>query len=51
MVNSAAMRRRAVARRGFTLLEILVAIFILAVVTSLVMAAFGGIYEGAERIT
>lgn len=51
MVNSAAMRRRAVARRGFTLLEILVAIFILAVVTSLVMAAFGGVYEGAERIT
>jgi general secretion pathway protein J len=51
MHNNAATRRCAVSRRGFTLLEILVAIFILAVVTSMVMAAFGGIYEGAERIT
>ncbi len=51
MHNNGATRRRAGSMRGFTLIEILVAIFVLAVVTSLVMAAFGGIYEGAERIT
>ena len=36
--------------RGFTLIEILIAVFILAIVVSLVMGSFNGIYEGAERI-
>ena len=36
--------------RGFTLVEILIAVFILAVVVSLVMGSFSGIYEGADRI-
>ncbi len=36
--------------RGFTLVEILIAVFILAIVVSLVMGSFNGIYEGAERI-
>ncbi len=36
--------------RGFTLVEILIAVFILAIVVSLVMGSFSGIYEGAERI-
>lgn len=36
--------------RGFTLLEILTAVFILAIVVSLVMGSFGGIFEGADHI-
>jgi general secretion pathway protein J len=36
--------------RGFTLLEILVAIFILAIVVSLVLSAFNGIFSNADRI-
>lgn len=36
--------------QGFTLIEILVAIFILAIVTSLIMGVFDGIYGSAERI-
>lgn len=36
--------------RGFTLLEIITAVFILAVVVSLVVGTFDGIYEGADRI-
>jgi len=44
------MRCTAPASRGFTLIEILVAVFILAIVVSLVMGSFSGIYEGAERI-
>jgi prepilin-type N-terminal cleavage/methylation domain-containing protein len=37
-------------RRGFTLIEILTAVFILAVVVSLVMGSFAGIYEDADHI-
>ena len=36
--------------RGFTLLEILTAIFILAIVVSLVMVAFDGIFSNADRV-
>ena len=37
-------------RRGFTLLEILIAIFILAVVVSLVFGTFDGIFSSAEHV-
>lgn len=36
--------------RGFTLLEILTAIFILAIVVSLVLGAFNGIFSNADRL-
>lgn len=36
--------------QGFTLIEILAAVFILSIVVSLVMGSFGGLFEGAERI-
>ena len=36
--------------RGFTLIEILIAIFILAVVVSLVVSAFNGIFSNADHI-
>lgn len=36
--------------RGFTLLEILAAMAVLAVVVSMVMMVFGGIYDSAERL-
>jgi general secretion pathway protein J len=36
--------------RGFTLIEILTAVFILSIVVSLVMGSFGGIFEGADHI-
>jgi general secretion pathway protein J len=36
--------------RGFTILEILTAIFILAIVVSLVLGAFDGIFSNAERV-
>jgi general secretion pathway protein J len=50
MESKTATQCCAASGRGFTLVEILVAVFILAIVTSLVMGAFGGIYEGAERV-
>ena len=37
-------------RQGFTLIEILTAVFILAIVVSLVMGSFGGLFEGTDRI-
>lgn len=36
--------------RGFTILEILTAIFILAIVVSLVLGAFDGIFSNADRV-
>jgi general secretion pathway protein J len=36
---------------GFTLLEILIAMFILAIVVSLVFASFDGIFSSAEHVT
>lgn len=44
------MRNIRLSGKGFTLVEILVAVFILAIVVSLVMGSFNGIYEGADRI-
>ncbi len=45
------LRIKAVDRRqGFTLIEILTAVFILSIVVSLVMGSFGGIFEGADHI-
>ena len=37
-------------RRGFTLIEILTAIFILAIVVSLALSAFNGIFSNADHI-
>lgn len=50
MRTKPATRYGSASGQGFTLVEILIAVFILAVVTSLVMGAFNGIYEGADRV-
>ena len=44
------MKTSAMDRRGFTLIEILTAIFILAIVVSLVLSAFEGIFANADHI-
>jgi general secretion pathway protein J len=46
----ALLRRVRRCGRGFTLIEILIAIFILAVVVSLVVSAFNGIFSNADAI-
>jgi general secretion pathway protein J len=47
---NALIRKAARCSRGFTLIEILIAIFILAVVVSLVVSAFNGIFSNADHI-
>ncbi len=50
MKNRFPRQKTAGRHRGFTLLEILAAIFILAIVVSMVMASFDGVFSNVDRI-